>query len=110
MNIPLDNLYHWIQGLAQHPVMLYVFRPHGSKDIFDLDQFEESLIPYQPWPMTPLIVCHDQEPLDFNLHQFDYDLARLEQLVLKRDWTQIDLEIEMEFYNNLSSFPNFKPN
>jgi hypothetical protein len=110
MNIPLDNLYHWIQGLAQHPVMLYVFRPHGSKDIFDLDQFEESLIPYQPWPMTPLIVCHDQEPLDFNLHQFDYDLARLEQLVLKRDWTQNDLEIEMEFYNNLSSFPNFKPN
>ena len=36
MNIPLDNLYHWVESLAQHPVILYVFRPHGSKDIFDL--------------------------------------------------------------------------
>ena len=79
MNIPLDNLYHWIQGLAQHPVMLYVFRPHGSKDIFDLtkfknyDQIEHALL--------PVAICHDQEPLNFSDHEFDYDLDRLGNLI-----------------------------
>jgi len=41
MNIPLDNLYHWVEGPAQHPMILYVFRPPGSKDIFDLTQFRQ---------------------------------------------------------------------
>jgi len=78
MNIPLDNLYHWIQGLAQHPVILYVFRPHGSKDIFDLKMFNpvhnaENLKEL----MIPNIVCHDQEPLDYASHVWDNDLERI---------------------------------
>jgi hypothetical protein len=40
MNIPLDNLCHWMQGLVQPPMILYVFHPCNSKDIFDLTQFE----------------------------------------------------------------------
>jgi hypothetical protein len=78
MNIPLDNLYHWIQGLAQHPVTLYVFRPHGSKDIFDLKMLTpvvntENLKEL----MIPNIVCHDQEPLDYASHIWDHDLERI---------------------------------
>ena len=78
MNIPLDNLYHWIQGLAQHPVILYVFRPHGSKDIFDLKMLnpvvnKENLKEL----MIPNIVCHDQEPLDYESHEWDHDLERI---------------------------------
>jgi len=78
MNIPLDNLYHWIQGLARHPVILYVFRPHGSKDIFDLkllnpgqhtDHLKELMIPN--------IVCHDQEPLNYESHVWDHDLGKI---------------------------------
>ena len=64
MSVPLDNLYHWVQSLAQHPVMLYVFRPHGSKDIFDLDLFDDRPLPYTK-PLAPTIICHDQEPLNF---------------------------------------------
>lgn len=78
MSIPLDNLYHWIQGLARHPVILYVFLPHGSKDISDLktlyhisNEFGlENL-------MVPNIVCHDQEPLDYASHVWDHDLERI---------------------------------
>jgi hypothetical protein len=40
MNIPLDNLCHWMQGLVQPPMILYVFHPCNSKDIFDLTQFK----------------------------------------------------------------------
>jgi hypothetical protein len=82
MNIPLDNLYHWIQGLAQHPVMLYVFRPHGSKDIFDLTRFENY---DQPHALNPVAICHDQEPLNFSDHVFDHDMDRLSNLIRHRN-------------------------
>jgi len=78
MNIPLDNLYNWIRGLAQHPVILYVFRPHGSKDIFDLDQLDRSGNEMDLKPcVIPNIVCHDQEPLDYASHAWDHNLERI---------------------------------
>ena len=78
MNIPLDNLYHWIQGLAQHPVILYVFHPHGSKDISDLKPlYEIGNEKYLKFSMIPNIVCHDQEPLDYASHEWDHDLERI---------------------------------
>jgi hypothetical protein len=110
MNIPLDNLYHWVQGLAQHPMILYVFRPHGSKDIFDLDQFEDNPNITCGLSMSPVVICHDQEPLDFAAHKFKLDHNRLEQLFLHRGYTLDELGLQMEFYSHLSSFPNFKPN
>ena len=79
MNIPLDNLYHWVQSLAQHPVMLYVFRPHGSKDIFDLDVFDNRVHPYTK-PLAPVIICHDQEPLNFFDSYAEYDPDHLRRL------------------------------
>lgn len=107
MNIPLDNLYHWIQGLAQHPVMLYVFRPHGSRDIFNL----HILKPYdQRHPLTLNAICHDQEPLNFSDHEFDHDLDRLDRLFEKRLCTQDEKESELLLYTNLSMVPEFKPN
>ena len=65
MNIPLDNLYHWVQSIIPVPAVIYRFYPHGSKNIFDLT------------PLTPLIeehrvdipvVAHDQEPLNYSLY------------------------------------------
>lgn len=110
MNIPLDNLYHWVEGLAHHPVLLYVFRPHGSKDIFDLAQFKDNPAITHSLSLAPVVICHDQEPLDFAAHKFESDPDRLTQLFLSRGYTENELAIEMEFYSQLSSFPNFKPN
>jgi hypothetical protein len=78
MNIPLDNLYHWIRGLARHPVILYVFRPHGSKDIFDLKPLDRSGDEMDLKPcVIPNIVCHDQEPLDYASHVWDHDQEKI---------------------------------
>jgi hypothetical protein len=78
MIIPLDNLYHWIQGLAQHPVMLYVFHPYGSKDIFNLKPFDKTCDEIDLKEiMIPHIICHDQEPLDYASHVWDHDLERI---------------------------------
>ena len=72
MNIPLDNLYHWVESLVQHPMILYVFRPHGSKDIFDLSQFEDKPAIQYKLSMAPVVICHDQEPLNFDDHKFNF--------------------------------------
>jgi len=110
MNIPLDNLYHWIEGLAQRPVMLYVFRPHGSKDIFDLNIFKNY---NQNSLMIPDMICHDQEPLNFLEHQFDHDMTRLVELLkhYNRDEKNLELFITnwLEFYSQLDQYPKFKP-
>jgi hypothetical protein len=66
MSIPLDNLYHWVEGLLPGPACVYVFRPHGSKKISDLDMLKK----YDDntcW-QYPGIIMHDQEPLDWNLY------------------------------------------
>lgn len=65
MNIPLDNLYHWIRGLANEPVSIYTFSPHGSKNITDLN-FHSRV---DTSSVFPEVVCHDQEPLNFEQHQ-----------------------------------------
>lgn len=58
-------MYHWIRGLVDESVSLYTFRPHGSKNINDL-HFSS---PLDLSIISPEIVCHDQEPLDFVAHQ-----------------------------------------
>ena len=110
MNIPLDNLYHWVQGLVQHPMILYVFRPHGSKDIFNLTQFENYPAITYLLDIAPVVICHDQEPLNFNDHKFNFDLDRIKQLLLHRGCNRNELNILIEFYSHLSSFPKFNPN
>jgi hypothetical protein len=65
MNIPLDNLYHWIRGLVNETVSIYTFRPHGSKNINDL----HFLSPQDLNIVAPEIVCHDQEPLNFSVYK-----------------------------------------
>lgn len=112
MNIPLDNLYNWMQGLAQHPVILYVFRPHGSKDIFDLIRLQ---MYQQENLLMPIIICHDQEPLSFSEYQFDNDLDRLVHLVKHRcegQDTQLVEELVEDYltqYSNLHLLPDFYP-
>ena len=66
MSVPLDNLYHWVESLLPDPAVLYVFRPHGSKNISDVDMSRnyESL---EKWKL-PGILMHDQEPLDWKLY------------------------------------------
>lgn len=66
MSIPLDNLYHWVEGLLPGPACVYVFRPHGSKKISDLVWLKEYNL--RTKFKLPAIIMHDQEPLDWNLY------------------------------------------
>jgi hypothetical protein len=91
--------------------MLYVFRPHGSKDIFDLTKFKNY---DQIHALTPVVICHDQEPLNFSDHQFDHDIDRLISLIQYRcrdtDPLLVDEYIkEYQFFLKEATFRNHQP-
>ena len=66
MSIPLDNLYHWIECLLPSPACVYVFHPHGSKNISNLLWLKDYDLKAR-WQI-PAVIMHDQEPLDWNLY------------------------------------------
>jgi hypothetical protein len=75
MSIPLDRLYHYIHSIAEQVrgdyVLIYRFFPHGSKNIEDLDMVCDHVGAYASptYRIYPEIVCHDQEPLDYDFYQ-----------------------------------------
>jgi hypothetical protein len=71
MTIPLDNLYHYIDGLFSEPVCMYLFYPHGSRNILDLTGVKSfNQLGHDLDSMVfPQIICIDQETLNYNLYQ-----------------------------------------
>jgi hypothetical protein len=63
MNIPFDNLYDYIEGKLDLPASFYLFYPHGSRKISNL----QPLRAYNDYHLitTPNVIFHDQEPLNF---------------------------------------------
>ena len=88
MSIPLDNLYHWVDGLLPSTACVYVFHPHGSKKISDFDWLKDyTNINRQ---VLPGVILHDQEPLDWNLYDCDYsDIERWKNLNMPAEFANI---------------------
>jgi hypothetical protein len=66
MNVPLDNLYNWVEGLLPVPAIVYVFRPYGSKKISDCNWLHDYDLTTRHKSLP--IIMYDQEPLDWNLY------------------------------------------
>ena len=64
MSVPLDRLYHYLADVVNHDLVIYRWAPHGSRKLEDLTQIT-NYSQYQCFN-NPLVVCHDQEPLDYN--------------------------------------------
>jgi hypothetical protein len=64
-----------LHDVVDHDITIYRFSPHGSKKLEDLIR----LTPLLPWVngmITPQVIFHDQEPLNFNLwSQHDFEQA-----------------------------------
>jgi hypothetical protein len=78
MSVPIDLMYDYIAGYVNHDVIIYRWTPPGSKNIGDL----LPLKPYQRprFDHRPVMVCHDQEPLQWHLYNNE----------IMRDWVQED--------------------
>ena len=71
MSIPLDQLYLYLERVAQEQfcddVVIYRFFPYGSKKIEDLRPF--TLKTFKENALQPEIFCNDQEPLNYQFYQ-----------------------------------------
>ena len=71
MSIPLDRLYNYLQDYVNHDTIIYRWNPHGSKKLSDL-RVNENLHCYDRKFLTSVaIICHDQEPVDYEFYHID---------------------------------------
>jgi hypothetical protein len=68
MSVPLDRLYNFLNDICNRAVIIYRWMPHGSKKLDDLSLLHE--LDPDHWSDGPLpsMICHDQEPLFYDLY------------------------------------------
>ena len=73
MSVPLDRLYHYLANIVNHDLIIYRWAPHGSRKLEDLLPLVNRIVPLVDRPdsrvlIAPIMICHDQEPLVWNLY------------------------------------------
>lgn len=79
MTIPLDNLYHYIDDQFNGNALIYRFYPHGAKKQCNLWPLED--IQAYDTIIKPVCICHDQEPLQFDLYSYSNQIDYLNSTV-----------------------------
>jgi hypothetical protein len=68
MSVPLDRLYNFLNDVCNRAVIIYRWMPHGSKKLDDLTLLHELDSDLCSDHSLPLMICHDQEPLFYDLY------------------------------------------
>ena len=68
-------------------MLIYVWRPHGSKKLDNLTILDASIQNWFDKMTTPLIIMHDQEPLHFDLWSADEFAQRWENEIVQKKLT-----------------------
>lgn len=100
MSVPLDNLYHYVESQLKKPATLYLFLPHGSKKLTDLSILRHYTV--EQTLIQPSIICHDQEPLLFELHEDHQPAFRTALEQLTRDHKKMVGPDDWLFLSNLN--------
>jgi len=87
MNIPLDNLYHYIDQMCQRiwqgRVIIYRFYPHGAKEF----KYLETLYASYSLPdtiLSPALFCNDQEPLNYDFYNNATNISESDADILQK--------------------------
>lgn len=125
MSIPLDRLYHYLESIISDNIIIYRWTPHGSKKIDDLLPLAPDRLPSDPRiEMFKInMICHDQEPLDYNYYSYDMCFAKAMELAedkkrilseVKRSWWHNDKFLDLLAKSHLRTvmhvFMNFNDN
>jgi hypothetical protein len=105
MSIPLDRLYHYLDNLSSNDTIIYRWYPHGSKKLNDLDMLDRESAP-SSWEekLTKIsMICHDQEPLDYNYYSFESCLEGVREHARKIESNGIEWAKSDNFLKLLAS-------
>jgi hypothetical protein len=96
MSIPLDRLYDHLYHKSNHDILIYGWIPHGSKKLEDFSMLRRPNVEGTIHDMTtPMMIMHDQEPLDFNLWSRDDFALFWERYGIKRNRTKYYTDIKL---------------
>lgn len=101
MSIPLDRLYTHLNNLCNRDnVLISRWLPHGSKKASDLHQLSD--YPREvPLKQRVGVICHDQEPLQFDFYQCNDIVHALQMRFLPND---DDLVADPKFKEIINDF------
>jgi len=98
MSVPLDRLYNFLHDISDRALLIYRWTPHGSKKLSDL-------VPLCPGIESdysghlPFMICHDQEPLNYELYtesDFRQVLLLIESAITadsQKEWMQAHIDL-----------------
>jgi hypothetical protein len=105
MSIPLDRLYHYIEGVAEDvhgdDILIYRFYPHGSKNLDDLNclSFPINSAKHES---SPQIYCNDQEPLNYSMYEGQKPpITQIEKIVVDAGFSLPDSNLRKQPLTNL---------
>jgi hypothetical protein len=97
MSVPLDRLYNFLHDISDRALLIYRWTPHGSKKLADLEELTHT--PDWKDRTNPMMICHDQEPLFYELYSESDIRSRLmiqQQIDLAsagiKDWNQAQID------------------
>lgn len=78
MSVPTNNLYNFVTQALENRFLIKYFYPWGEKGFKNITDNEDDFEIYEKlYNKLSVVLCHDQEPLDFDLYS---DNCLLEQL------------------------------
>jgi hypothetical protein len=85
MSVPTNNLYNFVAQALENKFLVKYFYPWGEKAFQNIVDNEEDSRPPVKYSEVPVVLCHDQEPLDFNLYNDDCLLEQLDHISEKKN-------------------------
>ena len=68
MSIPTNNLYNFVAQALENKYLVKHFHPWGHKAFSNIINHIDDASPDIHYKDIPVLLCHDQEPLDFDLY------------------------------------------
>jgi hypothetical protein len=106
MSVPTSNLYNFVTQALKNKFRIKYFSPWGKKDFKNIIDNLEDADPYEQPREKNILLCHDQEPLDFDLYndqQFKKQLPELQSCIHKSNKFETAIQQSInEGYKNLN--------
>ena len=80
MSVPTNNLYNFVTQALENQYLVRYFYPWGEKEFANIIINEQDIYPDVRYRDVPVLLCHDQEPLDFDLYSDKTMLKQLNQI------------------------------
>jgi len=80
MSIPTNNLYNFVSQALENQYLVKYFYPWGEKGFTNIVDHLEDTLPDARYSSMPVLFCHDQEPLDFDLYNDNIFYDQVDQL------------------------------